>query len=236
MTGLSLSGGTWIDRRLPLVLALAVGCIAAPAGAEAELKTDDEQTLYIIGASVARTLTTFYLSEAELSIFIRGLEDALLERELVVDIPEAGDRVQAFHSKRVAAAAAEEKANAESFLERQAALEGATRTDSGLIITELRAGSGESPSPTDTVRVHYHGTLRDGTVFDSSVERGDEPREFPLNRVIPCWTEGLGMMKKGGKSRLVCPADIAYGDRGRPPKIPGGAALTFEVELLGISK
>ncbi len=105
---------------------------------------------------------------------------------------------------------------------------------SALAATESsgRRGTGESPGATDTVSVHYHGTLRDGTVFDSSVDRGT-PASFPLNRVVPCWTEGLQLMKVGGKSRLVCPSGIAYGDQGRPG-IPGGAALVFEVELLSI--
>jgi FKBP-type peptidyl-prolyl cis-trans isomerase len=99
-------------------------------------------------------------------------------------------------------------------------------------MTELVAGEGEAPSPTDTVVVHYHGTFRDGSVFDSSIDRGS-PARFPLNRVIPCWTEAVTQMKVGGKSRIVCPASIAYGTRGSG-KVPGGAALTFEVELLEI--
>ena len=109
---------------------------------------------------------------------------------------------------------------------------GAKTTESGLVYSEITAGDGASPGATDKVRVHYHGTLRDGSVFDSSVDRG-QPAEFPLNRVIKCWTEGVAMMKVGGKSRLICPAAIAYGEQGRPG-IPGGAALTFEVELLEI--
>lgn len=104
---------------------------------------------------------------------------------------------------------------------------------SGLVITEVTAGSGPSPSATDRVRVHYHGTFPDGKVFDSSVERG-QPAVFPLNRVIPCWTEGLQRMQVGGKANLVCPAAIAYGPRGAPPRIPANATLHFEVELLGI--
>ena len=88
---------------------------------------------------------------------------------------------------------------------------------------------------TDVVSVHYHGTLPDGKVFDSSVQRG-QPAEFPLNQVIPCWTEGVQKMKVGGKARLVCPSTIAYGDQGRPPVIPGGATLVFEVELLEVAK
>ena len=95
-------------------------------------------------------------------------------------------------------------------------------------------GTGRSPTAEDTVRVHYHGTFRDGRVFDSSVDRG-EPISFPLNGVISCWTEGVQKMKVGGKAKLVCPSDTAYGDAGQGP-IPGGAALTFEVELLGIEE
>lgn len=106
-------------------------------------------------------------------------------------------------------------------------------TDSGLRITTLREGTGESPEARDTVQVHYHGTFEDGEVFDSSVERG-QPAVFPLYRVIPCWTEGLQRMKVGGKARLVCPPEIAYGKQGAPPKIPPDATLSFEVELLDI--
>jgi FKBP-type peptidyl-prolyl cis-trans isomerase FkpA len=106
-------------------------------------------------------------------------------------------------------------------------------TPSGLQITELRAGDGPSPKATDTVVVHYHGTFEDGSVFDSSVERGAKA-VFPLNRVIPCWTEGVQRMRVGGKSRLVCPPEIAYGARGAPPRIPPNATLVFEVELFEI--
>jgi FKBP-type peptidyl-prolyl cis-trans isomerase FkpA len=115
----------------------------------------------------------------------------------------------------------------------EAAADETVTTASGLQITELRAGSGPSPGPTDVVVVHYHGTFPDGRVFDSSVERG-QPATFPLNRVIPCWTEGLQRMKVGGKARLVCPPQIAYGARGAPPRIPPNATLEFEVELLEI--
>ena len=108
-----------------------------------------------------------------------------------------------------------------------------TSNASGLTITHITEGSGDRPTATDVVRVHYHGTFPDGKVFDSSVERG-KPATFPLNRVIRCWTEGLQLMKVGGKARLVCPPEIAYGVRGKPPRIPPNATLTFEVELLEI--
>ncbi len=120
-----------------------------------------------------------------------------------------------------------------AYLDKAAAQPGAVRTPSGLVYRELRAGSGGSPSASDTVTVNYRGTLVDGTEFDSSYKR-NEPAQFPLNQVIPCWTEGLQKMKVGGKAELVCPASIAYGEAGSPPTIPGGATLIFEVELLRI--
>ncbi|HEX4986215.1 MAG TPA: FKBP-type peptidyl-prolyl cis-trans isomerase [Burkholderiales bacterium] len=107
------------------------------------------------------------------------------------------------------------------------------KTASGALITTIKEGKGPSPKATDTVKVHYTGTLVDGTVFDSSVQRG-QPATFPLSKVIKCWTEGLQEIKVGGKAKLVCPASIAYGDRGSPPVIKSGATLVFEVELLEI--
>jgi FKBP-type peptidyl-prolyl cis-trans isomerase FkpA len=125
--------------------------------------------------------------------------------------------------------------SSQSYLDKAAAEPGAVKTASGLVYRELRAGTGPSPSVTDTVKVNYRGTLVDGTEFDSSYKR-NEPISFPLNGVISCWTEGVQKMKVGGKSQLVCPSKIAYGDEGHPPVIPGGATLIFEVELLGIGQ
>ena len=123
--------------------------------------------------------------------------------------------------------------SAQAYLDKAAAEPGAQKTASGLIYRELKPGTGASPKATDTVKVHYRGTLTDGKEFDSSYD--GQPLEFPLNRVIRAWTEGVQMMKVGGKAQLVCPANLAYGERGAPPDIPGGATLVFEVELLGIS-
>lgn len=120
-----------------------------------------------------------------------------------------------------------------AFLKKMAATEGAKKTSSGLIYFELKKGSGKRPTVDDSVKVHYHGTLIEGKVFDSSVERG-EPVSLPLTKVIPCWTEGLQKMRVGGKARLICPAELAYGNRGVGSLIPPGAALVFEIELLGI--
>jgi FKBP-type peptidyl-prolyl cis-trans isomerase FkpA len=106
-------------------------------------------------------------------------------------------------------------------------------TDSGLVYRSLKEGKGASPAATDTVKVHYRGTFPGGKEFDSSYSRG-QPAEFPLNRVIKCWTEGVQRMKVGGKAKLTCPAAIAYGERGAGAVIPPNATLQFEVELLGI--
>lgn len=110
---------------------------------------------------------------------------------------------------------------------------GAVVTDSGLVFRSLRDGKGPSPAATDTVKVHYRGTFPDGKEFDSSYKRGD-PTEFPLNRVIKCWTEGVQRLKVGGKAKLTCPPAIAYGERGAGGVIPPNATLLFEVELLAI--
>jgi FKBP-type peptidyl-prolyl cis-trans isomerase FkpA len=110
---------------------------------------------------------------------------------------------------------------------------GAITTASGLVYVSLKDGAGESPLATQTVKVHYRGTFPDGKEFDSSYKRS-EPTSFPLNRVIPCWTEGVQRMKVGGKAKLTCPAAIAYGSKGAGGVIPPNATLQFEIELLGI--
>jgi FKBP-type peptidyl-prolyl cis-trans isomerase FkpA len=111
----------------------------------------------------------------------------------------------------------------------------AVKTASGIAITTIKDGTGASPKASDTVKVHYRGTLVDGKEFDSSYGRG-QPASFPLNRVIPCWTEGVQTMKVGGKAKLLCPPNLAYGSRGVPGTIPPDSSLVFEIELLEIAK
>ena len=128
----------------------------------------------------------------------------------------------------------QEKAKGVTYLEEQAKAPGAQKTASGLIYFETQAGTGPQPTPQDTVKVHYKGTLVNGTEFDSSYKRGT-PAEFPLSGVIKCWTEGVAKMKVGGKAKLVCPSEIAYGERGAGGSIPPNSVLNFEVELLSIA-
>jgi FKBP-type peptidyl-prolyl cis-trans isomerase FkpA/FKBP-type peptidyl-prolyl cis-trans isomerase FklB len=213
---------------------LCIGFSGAPAAA-AELATDEQKTLYALGAAVGQSLGQFALSESELEIVLSGMSDSILKRPLQVDMQTFGPKLQQLAQARVAAVAEREKQVGAAYVAKAAAEPGAGKTESGAIVQTLKEGSGPTPTAQDTVRVHYHGTLVDGTVFDSSLARG-EPAVFPLDGVIKCWTEGVQRIKVGGKSRLVCPADIAYGDRGSPPVIKPGATLIFEVELLEIVK
>ena len=222
--------------RIAIAGALVILLGGTPALAQdPPLKTEEDKTLYALGLLVSRSLANFNLTEAELATVLAGIGDGARKREPKVDVQTYGPKVQALHAARGAAAAEAQKKTGDAFLAKAAGEKGATKTSSGLVISTLKPGSGASPAPSDTVKVHYHGTLTDGTVFDSSVER-KEPATFPLNRVIACWTEGLQKMKVGGKSRLVCPPALAYGDAGAPPRIRPGATLVFEVELLEIVK
>jgi FKBP-type peptidyl-prolyl cis-trans isomerase FkpA len=196
-------------------------------------EAEADKTFYALGAILGTSLKQFDLSESELGWVQRGIVDQAMGREVAVNPEDYGAQLQKLQQERTkSATVVDPDSDTVAFLEEQSAMDGAVVSESGLIMHELTAGEGASPASTDTVVVHYHGTLVDGTVFDSSVDRGS-PARFPLNRVIPCWTEGVAKMKVGGKSRLVCPPQIAYGARGSG-KIPPNAAIVFEVELLEI--
>jgi FKBP-type peptidyl-prolyl cis-trans isomerase FkpA/FKBP-type peptidyl-prolyl cis-trans isomerase FklB len=201
----------------------------------AEPKTEEQKTLYALGVAVSKSLALFNLSKADLEMVQAGVADGVFNKPLKVNLQEYGPKIASLQQSRQGAAAEKSKQAGKAFAAKAAAEKGSTKTDSGLIYIPTKEGSGAVPAATDSVKVHYQGTLIDGNVFDSSVQRG-EPATFALNQVIPCWTEGLQRMKVGGKARLVCPSDIAYGDSGRPPVIPAGATLVFEVELLEIVK
>lgn len=221
-----------------LAAAAALALLLAPcavAGAnpapDPALATDDAKAVYAIGLSLWRNLTSLDLSADEVALVQRALADAAAGRP-ALDPQQYADQVQQFAAVRATRRAASEKARGDELLAAAAAEPGAVKTPSGMVYRELAAGSGKSPKASDTVEVHYRGTFGDGSEFDSSYKRGT-PAKFGLDRVVKCWTEGLQRMRPGGKAKLVCPSDLAYGDRGRPG-IPPGATLVFEIELLTV--
>lgn len=214
------------------VIVSMIAALSSPAYA-AESASADKETLYALGVALTQSLKQLNLKPDEVEEVTKGLRDGLLGKANEVNLTDFRAKFQELAKSRAEEAAKAEKEASKDFLAKAAAEKGAVKTDSGLIYVETKAGTGKSPAATDKVQVHYHGTLIDGSVFDSSVERGT-PATFPLNGVIKCWTEGVQKMKEGGKAKLICPSDIAYGDRGSPPKIKPGATLVFEVELIKI--
>jgi FKBP-type peptidyl-prolyl cis-trans isomerase FkpA len=221
---------------LPLVSACQKEAAKPAASPQAgALSTEEEKTAYAAGLMLGRNLAPLNLTPAELEATKKGLADSATGKTPQVDLQTYGPKIQAMIQSRAAARASGEKEKGKAFLESAAKEADAQKTPTGLVIKTLQPGKGDSPKASDTVKVHYRGTLIDGTEFDSSIKRG-QPAEFQLSGVVPCWTEGVQKMKVGEKARLVCPSEIAYGDNGSPPTIPPGATLIFEVELLDIVK
>ena len=215
-------------RLLPALTAAFVLCAATSTTvAAAEPKTEEEKALYALGVALSQSITSFNLTEQELEWVKSGVSDGAKGKTGTFDPQPYFPKLQEMQKTRQAAAG-------KAVLDKAAAEKGAQRTASGLVYKTIKEGTGPSPKATDTVKVHYNGTLPDGRVFDSSLK--GEPATFPLNGVIKCWTEGVQLMKVGGKSKLVCPAEIAYGERGAGPLIQPGATLIFDVELLSIEK
>jgi FKBP-type peptidyl-prolyl cis-trans isomerase FkpA len=219
-----------VMRKLMIIVFVAL--LAIPACSQ-QPKTEEQKAFYALGVHLNKQVSVFDLSAEELKYVQQGMSDAAAGKKLEAEPEASMQKLGQLAQTRMARAAEKQKELSKPFLEKAATEKGAQKTASGMIYQEIKAGTGAQPKPTNTVKVHYGGTLIDGKEFDSSVKRG-QPVEFPLDKVIPCWTEGVGMMKVGGKAKMVCPSNIAYGDQGRPPIIPGGATLIFEVELLDV--
>lgn len=219
-------------KLLPLAIVGALSLVGCSKTKEP--KTEEEKAMYSVGVMFGSRLNQLQLTDEELDSLSQGLRDSAKNEKQKVDPMQYQQKIQDIFKDRMAKQAGDVKKKGQDFLDKFVA-EGATKTASGLAYKHVKEGTGPSPKETDTVKVHYHGTLMDGTVFDSSRERG-QPVEFPLNRVIRGWTEGVQLMKVGGTTKFVIPSDLAYGDTGAPPKIKGGDTLVFEVELISISQ
>ena len=198
----------------------------------------DDELLYAMGAILGAKIRDYALSAKELENVRRGFVDSAAGRKLSLseaDLDEWGPRVDAMLARRSNPKVNAEKERGKSFAAQAAGEPGAQTLASGAVLRILKPGQGINPKATDLVRVTYQGRLIDGTVFDSSEKHGG-PAEFHLDKVIRCWTEGVQRMKVGEQARLICPAAVAYGDQGRPPQIPGGATLIFDIELFSATK
>ena len=229
-----LSSSLLFSMLLSLLL-LACGPVTAADAPAKPPVTEEDKTLYALGLMLSRNLQAFELTPAELAFVMQGIADGASGKPTVVKMEEYAPKVQALGQAKSEKRAAAEKAKGQAFLAAEAAKPGVTKTESGVLYTETLAGTGPSPAATDKVKVHYTGKLLDGKVFDSSVERG-EPVTFPLNGVIPGWTEGIQLLAPGAKATLFIPPNLAYGPQGRPPVIPPNSALIFDVELIEIVK
>jgi FKBP-type peptidyl-prolyl cis-trans isomerase FkpA len=197
-----------------------------------KLSAEEMKTLYAVGANVAGSLAVFNFTPAEMEVVIKGLAETRAGKKPDFDLTAYNQKVQELAKARRKIAGDKMAAVGSEYLEKAAREKNAVKTPSGMVYIPLAEGKGHSPAATDTVKVNYRGTLIDGvTEFDSSYRRG-KASEFKLNAVIKCWTEGVKMMKPGGKARLVCPPALAYGDTGAGELILPGSTLNFEVELI----
>lgn len=221
-------------RRTALILMASCfvlsGCAQA---AQQGPKTEDEKALYNLGVMLSGQIKSFNFTDKELELVKAGLAAGAQDKASTEDLEKYVPKLQELQKARMADAATKSKAAGAAYLAKVAAEPGVVKTDSGLVYKQVKEGTGAQPSAADRVKVHYEGRFVDGKVFDSSIKR-NEPATFPLNGVIPCWTEAVQRMKVGGKAMIVCPPNLAYGDEGRPPQMPGGATLVFDVELLDV--
>ncbi|MCP4187392.1 MAG: FKBP-type peptidyl-prolyl cis-trans isomerase [Gammaproteobacteria bacterium] len=206
---------------------------AEPDTMQEELTTDADKFSYALGMMIGERVLKQY-GEVDYDTLLKGMKAQHQDQETLMDIAQAGEALAAHQQKADASKGQEAIAEGEAFLKANAEMEGVTITESGLQYSVLTAAEGNKPAATDTVTVHYRGTLLNGKEFDSSYSR-DEPATFALNRVIPGWTEGVQLMSEGSKFRFVIPYQLAYGERGTGADIGPYETLVFEVELIKIN-
>jgi len=198
----------------------------------AKIVSEEDTLSYALGVDVANSLKRSSIEELNYEAFVNGMADVFEEKDLKMDKEKIQPFIRNYFTKMREEKAQKNLEEGQVFLEENKTKEGIITTESGLQYEILQEGTGKSPVATDKVKCHYHGSLLDGTVFDSSVDKG-KPAEFVLNRVIPGWTEGLQLMKEGAKYKFYIPSELAYGKRGSR-NIQGNTALIFEVELIEI--
>ena len=215
------------------VTMLCLGTTAAFA-ATPEPTTDEQKTFYALGLAINNSLSNFNLSEPEFELVKSGIADGFFKRPPKVDLKAFGLKISELQQARASVIAEAEKKVGAAFLAKAAAESGAKKTESGAILITIKEGNGATPKIADIVKVHYLGTLVDGTVFDDSAKQGGNPATLRVNEMSKCWVEGIQQIKVGGKSKLVCPSNLAFRDKGLPPLIKPGATLVFEIELLEV--
>ena len=223
--------------KLKTLAILPILLVTPLLGNAADLKTDEEKLSYIFGIQVGQGLKQEGI-KLEMDAFTSGVEDMMAENKPKIDQATAQKLVEQYQAKKQAELAemgAKKQKEANAFLAKNAKEKGVIVTASGLQYKIIEAGEGKSPTSEDKVVAHYTGKLLDGTVFDSSHDRG-EPATFPVSGVIKGWQEALPLMKEGGKWQLVIPAKLAYGERGAGAKIGPNEALMFDIELVAITK
>lgn len=230
---------------LTCVLALAIGSAAltaraAPAGSALQPEARSQSTagaqpqdFYALGVLLSHNLDLFDLSEREFKQVLSGVADGYHHRAHLTDQQAALAHLMTLQNERQVRVVQREQAAGAAFIAKVAALSNARKTASGLVYLPIAEGAGATPRLRDRIKVQYTGKLIDGTVFDSTTERG-EGASFAMTGVIPCWKEALQLMKAGGRARVLCPPELAYGDRGSPPIIRPGATLDFQIELLDV--
>jgi len=217
------------------VLSMLVALCVVQQAVSQELKTPKDSLSYAVGVLLAKVLVSQGVADVNLDLVHQGMQAALNDEPTLFSANEANQIVQDYAVAQQQRLLEANKAAGEQFLAENAKRPGVVTLPSGLQYEVIKEGDGPSPTEDDEVTVHYHGTLIDGTVFDSSVERG-EPATFPVSGVIPGWVEALQLMKVGSKWKLYIPAELAYGERGAGGAIGPNEVLIFEVELLGIEK
>lgn len=231
-----------MKRLLATCSLAAVVCAGTAFAADPELKTDDDKTIYALGAYLAQRgqITSFGFTPDELKLLMAGFGEVAKGSPSRVDLQTFMPKVQEMAQKRIAAtqaaAAVVQKQKGKEYMEKINQKPGLKKTPSGVVMDISAEGTGKSPVPNDRIKVNYKGSTIDGHVFDAS-ERHGGPAEFTLDKdLVKCWNEAFEYLKPGGKATIYCPPDTAYGDQGRGADIPPGATLVFEVELIEIVK